>query len=419
MFAGAHPPFDPLEGVDFPPPPDRSPVVVPVALQIIAWLWIFLGVGSVIGMIAALLNGHLSVDLNVLGIFIGRGMLRLRRGWWLLAVVLLTLSVGLALLLGVLMAVLGLGGAEPTLEIGGEVHHLPEWVVIPLLILIVGGITTFFTLHLLPSVRRVMDLPETRKLRREMHRPWLAAAIVAVVVGIGVATTAFSAYVASNHHVWEFRPAEEFPDGWADAFAWSDDQSGEEPAAPLTHVDLIVQAELHGELLAESHLRLAYAYAEAEGGGPRRLTRFEIEDLSPEPPGRATIVTTSSFYPEGAAVGFNLVTEPPEHRHYTTGYEPRDRIGLMFPVRQSGAGPTLGVAWNWRFTDEPDPLENLEDIEVEAAPLLSSSTDDMFTEEQPIHWRIRIEPPIAPISRQRNFVIPPGEVEPNPTLRGE
>ena len=77
----------------------------PLALTIIAWLFIIAGVFSAWDLVSHIWQGHLSLNLGVLFIFLGRGLLRLRPvardwalgvvvlGWIVLAVVVVTTGV--------------------------------------------------------------------------------------------------------------------------------------------------------------------------------------------------------------------------------------------------------------------------------------------------------------------------------------
>lgn len=55
--------------------------VVPTCLKVVAWLFIIGGVIAVIEIIVSLMNNHININLGVLGIFIGLGLLKLRSGW--------------------------------------------------------------------------------------------------------------------------------------------------------------------------------------------------------------------------------------------------------------------------------------------------------------------------------------------------
>ncbi len=50
---------------------------IPQPLKIVAWLFIIGGIFSAIQVVVLLFTGHININLGVLGIFIGRGLLRL------------------------------------------------------------------------------------------------------------------------------------------------------------------------------------------------------------------------------------------------------------------------------------------------------------------------------------------------------
>lgn len=54
---------------------------IPVSLKVVAWLFIIGGVFAVIEIIISLMHQHININLTVLGLFIGPGLLGLRRGW--------------------------------------------------------------------------------------------------------------------------------------------------------------------------------------------------------------------------------------------------------------------------------------------------------------------------------------------------
>jgi hypothetical protein len=78
----------------------------PKALTVVAWLFVIGGVCVCIEILIGLLRQHLSLNLGVIGIFIGMGLLRLSRGWRTMALV----SLWIALLGTPLVAMMALSG---------------------------------------------------------------------------------------------------------------------------------------------------------------------------------------------------------------------------------------------------------------------------------------------------------------------
>ncbi len=62
---------------------------IPVSLKIVAWLFIIGGIFKSIEFIAALMKGHVYLPLGLIGLFVGYGLLKLRRGWRTCALVFL------------------------------------------------------------------------------------------------------------------------------------------------------------------------------------------------------------------------------------------------------------------------------------------------------------------------------------------
>jgi hypothetical protein len=62
---------------------------LPLALKIVAWLFIVWGILAAIEVVLSLVHGKVHVNLSVVGIFVGRGLLKVRPGWWTCALALL------------------------------------------------------------------------------------------------------------------------------------------------------------------------------------------------------------------------------------------------------------------------------------------------------------------------------------------
>ena len=54
---------------------------IPVSLKIVAWLFVISGIFAAIDILASLTNNHLNINLTVINIFAGIGLLKLRSGW--------------------------------------------------------------------------------------------------------------------------------------------------------------------------------------------------------------------------------------------------------------------------------------------------------------------------------------------------
>lgn len=63
----------------------RTPSPIPTDLRIVAWLFVLRGVLAVVDVLVQAARDDVSLNFNVLGIPIGLGLLRLRRGWRTLA----------------------------------------------------------------------------------------------------------------------------------------------------------------------------------------------------------------------------------------------------------------------------------------------------------------------------------------------
>lgn len=100
---------------------------LPISLKAVAWIFIAFGILSAIDAVVSLAYGRLSINLGVLGIFAGRGLLRLSRGWRLFAMVVLWLEMlGCA---AILLFALAAGGSAPVRVNGRVVGNVPVWVM--------------------------------------------------------------------------------------------------------------------------------------------------------------------------------------------------------------------------------------------------------------------------------------------------
>jgi len=60
---------------------------IPIPLKIVAILFIIVGTVAVIDVVVSLLHNHIDINFGVLGLFIGLGLLALRPGWRICALV--------------------------------------------------------------------------------------------------------------------------------------------------------------------------------------------------------------------------------------------------------------------------------------------------------------------------------------------
>ena len=76
---------------------------IPTALKVVAALFILSGFWAILEILGALLQGHIYINLGVIGVFVGLGLLALRPGWRTCALVLLWIAMIAAPFLGLLM----------------------------------------------------------------------------------------------------------------------------------------------------------------------------------------------------------------------------------------------------------------------------------------------------------------------------
>ena len=71
----------PVSGVVRRPNAMNDPPSIPTSLKVVAALFILSGMSSLIEIVVSLSHGHISINLGVLGLFIGAGLLRLSPTW--------------------------------------------------------------------------------------------------------------------------------------------------------------------------------------------------------------------------------------------------------------------------------------------------------------------------------------------------
>lgn len=122
-----------------PVDPALSQPKLPLALRVVAWLTIGHGVFTLIGAINSVFHGRFHMDLTVLCIPAGIGLLKLRRGWRTFTLVIIWLMMITSPII-VVVALFSDTPAELRL-LGLKKGPVVDWVVIP------GGVL-FFLLSL-------------------------------------------------------------------------------------------------------------------------------------------------------------------------------------------------------------------------------------------------------------------------------
>ena len=130
---------------------------IPTSLKVVAALFIIGGISSLIGIIVSLLQGQLSLDFGILGLFIGLGLRRLSRTWrtWALVFTWMTLVVTPV---GLLLFINSSGPLDFTL-FGIKIGHVPKGAGI------VGAVMFFlitvwqYRVLTRPDVRALFGLP--------------------------------------------------------------------------------------------------------------------------------------------------------------------------------------------------------------------------------------------------------------------
>ena len=97
---------------------------IPTSLKIVAVLFIIGGICSVIEVIVAVFNGRININLGVLGLFVGPGLLKFKVGWRTCALVFIWIA-----LIGIPLAaviMLGVSGPLDFNLFGQKVGHVSK-----------------------------------------------------------------------------------------------------------------------------------------------------------------------------------------------------------------------------------------------------------------------------------------------------
>jgi hypothetical protein len=130
----------------------------PAALKVVAWLFIAFGILAAIEMVGGLFFGQVGLNFAVLGIWVGRGLLRLQSGWRTCALVFIWIAL-IGLPLAYLLAVTA--GSQGRIRVFNVTHSAPVWVV---LIPVAAGFAVAVWEY------RVLTRAEVRRLFLETRR---------------------------------------------------------------------------------------------------------------------------------------------------------------------------------------------------------------------------------------------------------
>jgi hypothetical protein len=107
---------------------------LPLALKIVAFLFILGGISAAIEVIASLMNNRININFGVLGIFIGFGLLRLSQGWRTCALVFTWLGLIAIPIIGFLF--LGHSGPLDFSVFGQKVGHVSKELGVGMVVVI-------------------------------------------------------------------------------------------------------------------------------------------------------------------------------------------------------------------------------------------------------------------------------------------
>jgi hypothetical protein len=132
---------------------------IPTSLKVVAALFILSGICSLIDVVVSLM--HNNINFGVLGLFIGPGLLRLRRGWRTCALVFLWIA-----MIGVpIIAVLFLTSSGPVdfVLFGQKVGHASKEFCIAIVAVVFALAVWQYRVLTRPDVRRLFGVANRRR----------------------------------------------------------------------------------------------------------------------------------------------------------------------------------------------------------------------------------------------------------------
>jgi hypothetical protein len=139
---------------------DGEEPALPASLRAVAYFTILCGIGTLLTMVTDLANRHLNINIGVLQIPAGFGILRLSRGWrtfqlWMLWFGMIGFGIALLILL--------FGGSFPTLTMYGR--FATKWgreLAFVICAITVGVLIWQYRVLTAPPIRRLFGLPPRR-----------------------------------------------------------------------------------------------------------------------------------------------------------------------------------------------------------------------------------------------------------------
>ena len=129
---------------------------LPTSLFVVAVLFIVHGAFSLMEVLVSLMSFGININLGVLGLFIGPGLLRLSRGWRTCALVLIWIAMVAVPLVGLFM-IAGDGPLDFKL-FGHTVGHVPKAVGLMFAALIFAITVWEYRVLTRPDIRRLFGL---------------------------------------------------------------------------------------------------------------------------------------------------------------------------------------------------------------------------------------------------------------------
>ena len=178
------------------PPAEVITLDVPILVQLVASFMILGGLWSLLEIVARFMHHQIHLDLGVLGLIIGVGLLGFQNGWRYCALVFLFVTLIFGLI--TILFFLNLEGPVPYLILGIRHGYLPKWMILPGatigLLLTVGMIWVLFR----PSTRQFFAIPKNENVIYEYQSSPLVLLGIVCYIAISATGMIVSSGISKN-----------------------------------------------------------------------------------------------------------------------------------------------------------------------------------------------------------------------------
>jgi hypothetical protein len=145
---------------------------LPGSLVAVGVLFILSGISAALEMLHALANNWFYINFGVIGLFVGWGLLKLRPGWRIAALVLLVIGMIVTAIVAAIFLGMGFSGAGPLdFRAGGKlVGHVPAFLGVVVAVAVFALCYWQYRVLRRAEIRELFDVEVSPREARRMHR---------------------------------------------------------------------------------------------------------------------------------------------------------------------------------------------------------------------------------------------------------